>query len=257
MRRSPLLTRAHRQINNCETIVPPPVVTLDKRIIFALDVDSLDLAQDWVRKLTPHIRFFKVGLELFLAAGWDLVHWIQDHDAEIMLDLKFFDVPQTVGKAVQQVQKHNLSLITVHGNDPMLQAACEVQGSARILAVTALTSLDAADLRDLGFTCPARDLVLSRARRALQLGCAGVVSSGLEVPALREHIGSQILVVVPGVRPVENRSADDQKRTVDVRQAFHNGADHVVIGRPIRQADDPLYTVAHLQEEIAAVCAQK
>ncbi|MDZ7758949.1 MAG: orotidine-5'-phosphate decarboxylase [Desulfovermiculus sp.] len=227
-------------------------IALDKRIIFALDVDSSDLAQDWVHRLLPRIRFFKVGLELFLAGGWDLVHWIQDQDAEVMLDLKFFDVPQTVRKAVEQVQKHNVSLVTIHGNDAMLQAAREVKGPTRILAVTALTSLDASDLKDLGFSCSAQELVLSRARRALELGCAGVVSSGLEVPALRTHIGDRLLVVVPGVRPVENTSADDQKRTVSARQAVENGADHVVIGRPIRQAEDPLDTVRRLQEEIAA-----
>ncbi|MBS3779178.1 MAG: orotidine-5'-phosphate decarboxylase [Desulfovermiculus sp.] len=232
----------------------PKSIALDKRIIFALDLDSLSLAQDWVHKLQSRISFFKVGLELFLAGGWDLVHWIQDQGAEVMLDLKFFDVPQTVRKAVEQVQKHNVSLVTVHGNDPMLQAALEAEGPARILAVTALTSLDASDLKDLGFSCSAQDLVLSRARRALELGCAGVVSSGLEVPALRAHIGDQLLVVVPGVRPVENKSLDDQKRTVSPAQAVANGADHVVIGRPIRQAEDPLHTVRQLQEEIAAAC---
>ncbi|WP_027371199.1 orotidine-5'-phosphate decarboxylase [Desulfovermiculus halophilus] len=227
-------------------------ISLDKRIIFALDLDSPQLAKDWVSTLLPQIRFFKVGLELFLAGGWELVHWIQDQDAEVMLDLKFFDVPQTVRKAVQQAQKHQVSLLTVHGNDAMLQAACEAKGPARILAVTALTSLDAADLDDLGFACSAQDLVLSRARRALDLGCAGVVSSGLEVPALREHLDDRLLVVVPGVRPVQNRPVDDQKRTVSAGQAIASGADHVVIGRPIRESPDPLDTVRRLQEEIAA-----
>ena len=227
-------------------------IALDKRIIFALDVDSPEVAKDWVQRLLPRIRFFKVGLELFLAGGWDLVHWIQDQEAEVMLDLKFFDVPQTVRKAVEQVQKHNVSLITVHGNDSMLQAACTVEGPARVLAVTALTSLDAVDLRDLGFSCSAQDLVLSRARRALELGCAGVVTSGLETPALREHIGNRLLVVVPGVRPVENTPVDDQKRTVSAGQAILNGADYLVIGRPIREAPDPLDTVRRLQEEITA-----
>jgi orotidine-5'-phosphate decarboxylase len=232
-------------------------IPLDKRIIFALDLDTSESARDWIQKLQPHIRFFKVGLELFLAGGWDLVHWIQAQDAEVMLDLKFFDVPQTVRKAVEQVQKHQVSLVTVHGNDPMLQAACAAKGPAGILAVTALTSLDASDLKDLGFSCSAQDLVLSRARRALELGCAGIVSSGLEVSALRKNLGNQLLVVVPGVRPVENKLVDDQKRTVSAGQAIANGADHVVIGRPIRQADDPLGIVRQLQEEIAEACAQE
>jgi orotidine-5'-phosphate decarboxylase len=232
-------------------------VPLNKRIIFALDVDSSESARQWVHKLKPYMSFFKVGLELFLARGWDLVHWIQDQDAEVMLDLKFFDVPQTVRKAVEQVQKHQVSLVTVHGNDPMLQAACETDGPARILAVTALTSLDASDLLDLGFACSAQDLVLSRARRALDLGCSGVVSSGLEVQTLRAYLGNRLLVVVPGVRPVENKLVDDQKRTVSAGQAIAKGADHVVIGRPIRQADDPLGIVRQLQEEIAEACVQE
>ena len=229
--------------------VPKEPIPLNKRIIFALDLDSAQAAKDWVHKLKDRIQFFKVGLELFLAGGWDLVHWIMDQGPEVMLDLKFFDVPQTVYKAMQQVQSHQVALTTIHGNDAMLQAAVQAKGRTKILAVTALTSLDAADLRALGFSCSPQDLVISRARRALELGCAGVVSSGLEVPVLREYLPGKLLTVVPGVRPVDN-IPDDQKRTVDVRQAFANGADHVVIGRPIRQAKDPLQVVDHMQTDI-------
>lgn len=230
-------------------------IALNKRIIFALDLDAPPAAKEWVHTLKDRIGFFKVGLELFLAGGWDLVHWIIDQGPEVMLDLKFFDVPQTVAKAVAQVHRHNVALTTVHGNDGMLQAASEVPGPTKILAVTALTSLDATDLQALGFACSAEELVRSRAERALNLGCAGVVSSGLEVPALRRNLPDRLLVVVPGVRPVENRGPDDQKRTVTVRQAFANGADHVVIGRPIRQAQDPVRTVDEMQTEISAVCS--
>jgi orotidine-5'-phosphate decarboxylase len=166
-----------------------------------------------------------------------------------MLDLKFFDVPQTVSRAVRQVARSGAALVTVHGNDAMLQAAVEAAGQTRILAVTALTSLDQSDLDDLGFACRPDELVLSRARRALDLGCAGVVSSGMEARSLRQELGDRLLIVTPGVRPVENRAVDDQKRTVSVYQAFANGADHVVVGRPIRQAEDPLALIRSMQLE--------
>jgi orotidine-5'-phosphate decarboxylase len=134
----------------------------------------------------------------------------------------------------------------------MLEAAGAEKGHVKILAVTALTSLDQGDLDDLGFQCDIQTLVLSRARRALEAGCDGVISSGLEAPALRRELGDRLLVVTPGVRPVQNRS-DDQKRTVDVAQAFGNGADYIVIGRPIRQAPDPRAAAQSVQATIEKV----
>jgi orotidine-5'-phosphate decarboxylase len=134
----------------------------------------------------------------------------------------------------------------------MLEAAGAEKGDVKILAVTALTSLDQGDLDDLGFQCDIQTLVLSRARRALEAGCDGVISSGLEAPALRRELGDRLLVVTPGVRPVQNRS-DDQKRTVDVAQAFSNGADYIVVGRPIRQAPDPRTAAQAVQATIERV----
>jgi orotidine-5'-phosphate decarboxylase len=122
-----------------------------------------------------------------------------------------------------------------------------------VLAVTVLTSLDRGDLDDLGFDCDVGDLVLSRARRALEAGCDGVVSSGLEAPRLREFLDHRLLVVTPGIRPVENKPVDDQKRTVDVAQAFANGADYIVVGRPIRDASDPHSAALAIQATIADV----
>jgi orotidine-5'-phosphate decarboxylase len=135
----------------------------------------------------------------------------------------------------------------------MMEAAAAEKGDVKILAVTALTSLDRGDLDDLGFACDVDRLVLSRARRALEAGCDGVISSGLEAPMLRRELGDRILVVTPGIRPVENRPADDQKRTVDVAQASANGADYIVVGRPIRQAADPAAAAAAIQATIAGI----
>lgn len=232
-------------------------IALDKRIIFALDVASVEEAKRLVERLEDHIKFYKVGLQLFLAGWFPMVEWLVKRDLQVMLDLKFFDVPQTVMAAVKQLKDRGIYFATVHGNDSMLQAAVEADSGVNILAVTVLTSLDAGDLKDLGFQCAVEDLVVSRTRRAVQAGCAGVVCSGLEAAKLRSVLGHRFFVVVPGVRPVENRPVDDQKRVVDVRTAFLNGADHVVIGRPIRQSTDPEALVGEMRQHIAAAIEQR
>ncbi len=229
-------------------------IPLDKRIIFALDVGSVDTAKELVGNLKEYIRFYKIGLQLFLAGWFNIVDWIIKQDLEVMLDLKFFDVPQTVALAVEQVRDRNVTFATVHGNDAILKAAVSMKNDLKILAVTVLTSLDKADINALGFKCSPEELVLSRALRALQIGCDGVVSSGLEAPGLRKELGNNFLIVVPGVRPIENIiDEDDQKRIVDIEKAFLNGADYVVIGRPIRDAQDPIAKVKKMQEQIKNV----
>ena len=152
-----------------------------------------------------------------------------------------------------RVSLRHVPFLTFQLDDAMLEAACENSGEVKVLAVTALTSLDRRDLEDLGFQCSPRDLVLSRARRAFEIGCDGVISSGLEAAALRESVDSRLLVVTPGIRPVENRPPDDQKRTVSVREAFQNGADHIVVGRPVRDAPDPRASAEAIQGTIAEV----
>jgi orotidine-5'-phosphate decarboxylase len=157
-----------------------------------------------------------------------------------------------------QLKPRGVTFATVHGNDEILKAAVEAQCGVKILAVTVLTSLDRHDLDDLGFQCDVESLVLSRAKRALQIGCAGVISSGLEAPRLRQHLGTQFLIVSPGIRPVENKvvEADDQKRVADVEQAFRNGADYIVVGRPIRRAADPRAKAEEIQGTIAKLFAE-
>lgn len=226
-------------------------IPLNERIIFALDVPNAGEAKKWVKTLEAHTRFFKVGLQLFLAAGFEIVDWMLNRHLKVFVDLKFFDVPETVKLAVQALSERAVTFATVHGNDAMLKAAVEAAQEVQILAVTALTSLDEADMRDLGFSCSVADLVLSRGRRALEIGCSGVVSSGLEAAMLRENLGENFLVVVPGIRPVKN--VDDQKRTVDVIQAFQNGADYIVVGRPVRDAPDPNAVMTGMQAQIESV----
>lgn len=226
------------------------------RLIFALDVPSVDDALALIETLGDSVTFYKLGLELFMAGGYfELVDQLVAKDKKVFVDLKFFDVPATVGRAVSRLNGRGVTCCTVHGNDGMLQSACENKGDVKILAVTVLTSLDRGDLDDLGFDCDLAELVLSRAKRALEIGCDGVISSGLEAPALRQHLDHRLLVVTPGIRPVENRPSDDQKRSVDVRQAFLNGADHIVVGRPIRNAPDPRAAAEAIQATIAEVFA--
>jgi len=223
-------------------------IPMRERLIFALDMATQEEAKNWVGRLQSQIKFYKVGLQLFLDGGFEIVNWILAKDLKVFLDLKFFDVPETVRKAVRQLRDKGVAFTTVHGNDRMLQAAAEEKGDLKIFAVTALTSLDQGDLDDLGFQCSVEELVLSRARRALQHGCDGVISSGLEAPVLRTELGDRFLIVSPGIRPVKN--IDDQKRTVDACQAFQNGADYIVVGRPIQLAQDPEKTVEELFRQI-------
>jgi orotidine-5'-phosphate decarboxylase len=222
-----------------------------ERLIFPLDVPSHEEALELVDELGPAVVFHKVGLQLFLAGDHTrLVDELLSRGKKVFVDLKLFDIPATVGKAVAQVAKLGAHFVTVHGQDAMLRAAVAARGpSLKVLAVTALTSLDRGDLEDLGFDCDVEALVLSRARRALEIGCDGVVSSGLEVKRIKDEARGKLLAVVPGIRPVQND--DDQKRVVTPGQAIRDGADYLVVGRPIREARDPRAAAEAIQQEIA------
>jgi orotidine-5'-phosphate decarboxylase len=227
------------------------------RLIFAMDVADCDSARKLADELGDAVTFYKIGLELMMSGGYfELLDWLLERDKKVFCDLKFFDIPATVGSAVRQLKDRGATFVTVHGNQSIMEAAAENKGDTlKVLGVTVLTSLDRGDLDDLGFDCDISDLVLSRARRALEAGCDGVISSGLEVPKLRDEVDSKLLVVTPGIRPVDNKPAGDQKRVVTVDTAFGNGADHIVVGRPIRDADDPRQAAESIQATIAAAVA--
>jgi orotidine-5'-phosphate decarboxylase len=161
-----------------------------------------------------------------------------------------------VASAVRRLNGRGITFVTVHGNQGIMEAAAGAATDVKVLAVTVLTSLDRGDLDDLGFQCDVEKLVVSRARRALATGCAGVVSSGVEAEAIRRELGDKLLVVTPGIRPVENRPSDDQKRVLTVEAAFAAGADYIVVGRPIRDAADPRAAAESIQVSIAQVCAK-
>lgn len=226
-------------------------IQTNERLIVALDVPTIAEAKALVETLGDTVVFYKIGLELFMSGQYfELLEWLNEQQKKIFVDLKFFDVPATVGRAVAQLNGKGVTFATVHGNDSIMRAAAQNKGDVQILAVTVLTSLDRGDLDDLGFACDVENLVLSRAKRAVEIGCDGVVASGHEAQAMRDRLGDSFMVITPGIRPVDND--DDQKRVVTAAQAFQNGADYIVVGRPIRDAADPKLAAQQLQTEIAA-----
>ena len=227
-------------------------IPVNERIILALDVDSTAQAKELVKKTETHLNFYKVGLQLFMASWFEIVDWLSARGHKVMVDLKFFDIPETVRLAVARLNNRGITFATIHGNDPIIRAAVEAKGDLALLAVTVLTSFGQEDMQAMGMTQSIEDLVYFRARRALELGCDGVVSSGLEAKRLRQKLGAKLLIVTPGIRPAANirDQQDDQQRIVTARQAIADGADYLVVGRPITKAPDPLEVINMLQEEI-------
>jgi orotidine-5'-phosphate decarboxylase len=234
-----------------DTLLSTKPIPVRERLIMALDVPSLAEARALVEELGDSVIFYKVGMELFMSGDYfGFIDWLKQQQKKVFVDLKFFDIPETVGRAIKALSNKGVDLATIHGNDAIMQAAAVNKGNLKVLAVTALTSLDRGDLDDLGFQCDVQALVLSRAKRALQIGCDGVVSSGLEAPLLRAELDHKLLVITPGIRPVDNRAEEDQKRVVSVEMAFQNGADYIVVGRPIRDADNRKAMAEKIQAQI-------
>ena len=231
----------------------PKNIPADERLIAALDVPAAPEARALVQRLGDSVRFYKIGMELLMAPGFfELLDWLKAQDKKVFVDLKFFDIPETVARAVKNLSERGADFCTIHGNQSIMEAAAKAKsGNTKVLAVTALTSLDQGDLNDLGFAVDVAELVLSRARRSLQAGCDGVVSSGLEVERLRREAPQELICVTPGIRPVENRVEADQKRIMTPTAAIRAGADYLVVGRPIRDAADPRAMAQAIQTEIA------
>ena len=227
-------------------------IPLNERIILALDVENADQAKELVLKTESYINFYKVGLQLFMASWFEIVDWLSARGNKVMVDLKFFDIPATVKLAVAQLNNRGVTFATIHGNDPIIRAAIEAKGDLTLLAVTVLTSFDYEDMQAMGMTQSVEDLVYFRAKRALELGCDGVVSSGLEAKRLRDKLGAKLLIVTPGIRPGANieDAKDDQQRIITAKEAIADGADYLVVGRPISKAVDPVAVISELQEEI-------
>ena len=223
-----------------------------ERLIAALDVPGPDAARRLVAELGDAVWFYKLGFELAAGDGYfALVDELVAAGKRVFLDLKLYDIPETVAAAVRRLRGRGASFLTVHYGRRVLEAACREKGSLGILAVTLLTSFDGADLRDLGYpeSISPGELVLARARGALEAGCDGVVASPLEARRLRAELGPGFAIVTPGIRLPE-AAGDDQRRTATPRAAFEAGADHIVVGRPIRAAPDPRAAALAIQATI-------
>jgi orotidine-5'-phosphate decarboxylase len=225
-----------------------------ERLIFALDVPDLDGAKQLVTTLGDAVAFYKIGLELATSRHYfELLDWLLARGKKVFADLKLYDIPATVAAAVRQLRGSGASLLTVHGERAIMEAAAKEKGGMRILAVTVLTSIADRDLADLGANRTVAELVELRAQLAVSSGCDGVIASGLEAARLRELLGPAPLIVTPGIRPADADRSDDQRRVVTPTRAFEAGADHIVVGRPIRDAADPYRAAAAIQNEIAAL----
>jgi len=224
-------------------------IRIEDRLIFALDVPEVSEAKKIITELDDSVNFYKIGMELLMTGQYfELLDWLIAKDKKVFVDLKFFDVPETVGRTIARLSDYGATFATIHGNQALMEKAVENKNNLKILAVTALTSLDRGDLDDLGFDCNVKDLVISRAKRAFEAGCDGIVSSGLEVPYIREYVDNKLIAVTPGIRPVAND--DDQKRVVDVATAFKSGSDYIVVGRPIKNAENRYEAASNIQKII-------
>ncbi|PIE58140.1 MAG: orotidine-5'-phosphate decarboxylase [Desulfobulbus propionicus] len=231
-------------------------IALNERIIFALDVPTAEQAIELVDRLDSQIRFFKVGMQLFFADGWKVVDYIAARGGKVMLDLKLYDIPATVCRAFAQFAERGVHLATVHGYAPVVAAALAAKTEVQVLAVTVLTSFGEEQLRELNYSGTVQDLVLERAQRVLACGCHGIVCSAQEAALLRKRISRDFLMVTPGIRP-SGSARGEQQRIALPGQAIADGADYLVIGRPIRDAEDPKQVIAGIQQDIAAALQQE
>ena len=229
-----------------------PAIAKRERLIVALDLPSAREAKALVEKLGDAACFYKIGLELFTAGGYfELAEWLVKRGNKVFADLKLHDIPETVRRSVANLRSSGATFATVHGHRSVMEAAAREKGALKILAVTVLTSFDQSDLDELGASASVEQVVLARAKRALEVGCDGVIASALEAARLKSAFGEKLLVVTPGIRAA-GESAGDQKRTADPAQAFASGSDYIVVGRPIRDAADPRAAALAMQKSIAA-----
>ncbi len=228
-------------------------IPVRERLIVALDVPDTDAAKTLVERLDDSVSFYKIGLELAMRPGYfELLDWLVARDKRVFADLKLYDIPATVGAAVRQLSACGADFLTVHGERSVVAAAGEHKGDRlRVLAVTVLTSISPEDLKASGIALSVGELALLRAQQAVAAGCDGIITSGLEVRDLRAVLGPQALIVTPGIRPASGRGNDDQKRVVTPGDAIRRGADHIVVGRPVRAAADPYAAAVAIQNEIA------
>jgi orotidine-5'-phosphate decarboxylase len=221
-------------------------------VIVALDFDSVGEASQLVDALGGAATFYKVGLELFTSAGPDYVRTLTAQGKRVFLDLKYYDIGETVRRAVAVAARSGAELLTIHAVPQVMRAAREGRGdsSLKLLAVTVLTSLDETDLREMGHDCSVADLVTNRVRQAMDIGIDGIVGSPLEACAIRAAAGPEAILVTPGVRS-RTAGKGDQKRVATPAEAVRDGASYIVIGREVTRAADPRAALAGIHRQLA------
>ena len=226
------------------------------RLIFALDVPTLADARAWIDRLGDAVTFYKIGLEFCMSGDYfTLFAELKARGKKVFADLKFSDVPATVRGAVANLARHGADFVTLHGTSGVYRAVVPAKGGLQLLAVTVLTSVDEAEVREMGWSGAVEDLVAQRARTAIENGIDGLICSGLEAARLRRELGDGPVIITPGIRAESEKGSDDQKRTMTLKQAFYAGADYIVVGRPIRNAPDPRAAAEAMQAEIARLFA--
>ncbi|MEQ1861528.1 MAG: orotidine-5'-phosphate decarboxylase [Chthoniobacteraceae bacterium] len=224
------------------------------RLIFALDVPTIDDARAWVERLGDSVTFYKLGLEFCMGGRYfELLEELVAGGKKVFADLKFSDVPATVRGAVANLARSGATCCTLHGTSCVYRDVVKVRGAMKLLAVTVLTSCGPEDVAEMGWSGPVEDLVSLRARKAIEAGIDGLICSGQEAARLRRELGSSPLIITPGIRAAEEKGGDDQKRTMTLEEAFLAGADHIVVGRPIRNAPDPRAAAEAMRAQIAAL----
>ncbi len=221
-------------------------------IIVALDVESAEAAREMVKRIGPRVNFYKVGMELYAASGMEVVQDLLGEGKEVFLDLKMYDIPETISRAVAQVARTGVRFLTVHAVPSVMRAALAARAGSglQILGVTVLTSFGAEDMGDLNWGGTVAELVAQRARTAAALGIDGLVASPLEVAAVRAIVPAETVLVIPGIRSA-GVDAGDQKRVATPAQAMRDGANYLVIGRQITRAADPAAEADRILMELA------
>jgi orotidine-5'-phosphate decarboxylase len=224
------------------------------RLIFALDVPTKADALEWIDRLGDAVTFYKLGLEFCMSGDYfEVLERLVGQGKKVFADLKFSDVPATVRGAVANLAGRGASFCTLHGTSSVYEEVVKVRGEMKLLAVTVLTSCGPEDVAEMGWSGPVEELVSLRARKAVEHGIDGLICSGLEATRLRRELGPEPLLITPGIRAANERGSDDQKRTMSLQEAFRAGADHIVVGRPIRKAADPRAAAEAMQREVAGL----
>lgn len=237
-----------------DTTVPDSrAIPARDRLIVALDVPTVEEAQKAVDEIGDAVDFYKIGMQLQFAGGLSLARELVQNGKKVFLDSKLLDIDQTVTSAVHSIAGMGVTFLTVHGNGKTIRAAMAGRGDSdlRILSVTVLTNLDAYDIQDFGFDCNVEELVLSRAKKALEAGADGVIASGAEAKAIRKIAGHKLTIVTPGIRP-DGADVDDQKRIVTPSEAISEGADYLVVGRPIMRSPNRREAAQEIVSQIDA-----